>query len=98
MWMEWSRESDEVEAPGADFTSGRMPAQAERMSPPLPGLLVIAFPQVLVDAEQKKLSRALLAMCQSPAGGPVCQEMRIQQFEAVSPSLLSSTEKRYEKP
>lgn len=67
-------------------------------SPPLPGLLVIAFPQVLVDAEQKKLSRALLAMCQSPAGGPVCQEMRIQQFEAVSPSLLSSTEKRYEKP
>ena len=33
-------------------------------SPPLPGLLVIAFPQVLVDAEQEKLSRVLLAMCQ----------------------------------
>ncbi len=63
----------------------------------LPGLLVVAFPQ-LPAAEQKKLSGALVGMCATPNGGPVCKEMRIQKFEAVNSALLGTTEKRYEKP
>ncbi len=38
MWMEWSRESDAVLPPPAAFTSGRMPAQALRMSARVGGL------------------------------------------------------------
>jgi len=67
-------------------------------SPPLPGLVVIAFPQVLKADEQKQLSKALLAMCPSPQGAPVCKEMLITKFEPVNSTLLSTTEKRYEKP
>ena len=63
----------------------------------LPGLLVVAFPQ-LPAAEQKKLSGALTGMCATASGGPVCKEMHIQKFEAVNSALLSTTEKRYEKP
>ncbi len=64
----------------------------------LPGLLVVAFPQALVAAEQKKLTTALVGMCATPQGGPVCTEMRIQKFEATNASQLSTTEKRYDQP
>lgn len=67
-------------------------------SPALPGLLVVAFPAILPDAEQKKLTKTLFGMCATPQGGPICKEMRIQKFEATNPSLLSSTEKRYDQP
>lgn len=63
----------------------------------LPGLLVVAFPQ-LAAADQKKLSTALIGMCATANGGPVCKEMHIQKFEAVNSAQLSTTEKRYEKP
>ncbi|HMU40708.1 MAG TPA: PhnD/SsuA/transferrin family substrate-binding protein [Pseudomonadota bacterium] len=63
----------------------------------LPGLLVVAFPSLPL-ADQKKLGQTLLGLCQTPTGGPVCKEMRIQKFEQANAALLQNTEKRYEKP
>jgi hypothetical protein len=67
-------------------------------SPALPALPLVAFGQSLSAKDQKALVLALLKMCSSPKGAPVCKEMRIQRFAAINAALLKETQKRFEAP
>jgi ABC-type phosphate/phosphonate transport system substrate-binding protein len=67
-------------------------------SPALPALPLCTFGQSLSAKDQKALVQALLKMCGSPKGAPVCKEMRIQRISAVNLTLLKEAQKRFEAP
>lgn len=64
-------------------------------SPALPPIAVTAFGTVLPAADRDALTAALLEMCGSPRGGPICAEMHIAKFAPVNTALFADAQKRY---
>lgn len=64
-------------------------------SPALPPIAVTAFGTALPGSDRDALTAALLAMCGSPRGGPICAELRIAKFTPVNAALFADAQKRY---
>ena len=64
-------------------------------SPVLPPIAVAAFGTALPTADRAALTKALLAMCGSAQGAPVCAEMHIEKFTPVNAALFADTQRRY---
>jgi hypothetical protein len=64
-------------------------------SEPLPPYPVVAFPSVAKPADRDAVKQALLGMCASKSGAPVCQSLQIERFEALDAAALKPAVQQY---
>jgi hypothetical protein len=87
---------DEQLARAREITGGGQ-LRVIHSSPPLPPLAVAAFGEALGAADRRALVAALLALCGSAQGAPVCAQMHIGRFVPVDAARFSEAQQRFER-